>query len=468
VESTPAAAEALEHATQALTGLASETLGQAHEHADATLSLLELSDKLPELDPADRREARALLARPSNGTQDQAYGGAWTEPQADRRTDCSAATYCLHWVQTTLLATGGNRATDDEVARTKAVLDKVWATEVDTLGYRAPLADLGTSVSPQQGPDTKLDVYLADTGSKGLFGYAVPERSTTASSGYIVLDNDFAEFGAAGEEARDGLRKVTAAHEFFHLIQFAYDWRESKWLLESTATWMEERVYDEINDNRNYIRESSLRRPGQPLNLVNAYGAHYGTWVFHELVTQRLGLTTMRGIWARAAQTRGDNTRQAISGAMSGAGSSLLNEFRTFTGASMAPRLFWSEGAAYPSANITRRWTLSRATKSTGLRYPRIDHLASAHYVFQPTSTLTRAWKLRLRINAPARLSTAYVTVFYKSGSVKRIPLGLNSSGDRTYSVPFSARTVSRVQLALGNAGATDNRLTTFKATIWR
>lgn len=469
LESTPAAAEALEQATEALTGLASGVVGQAHEHADATLSLLELRDKLPELDRADRREARALLARPSSPTAlDGEAGGAWTAAEtAQAEVDCSAAAYCLHWVPTTLVASGGNRATPDEVARTKAVLDQVWATEIGSMGYRPPVADLGPAKG--EGPDTKLDVYLANTGSKGLFGYAVPERTSTASSGYIVLDNDFEEFTRSRDaEVLHKFRKVTAAHEFFHVVQFAYDSYESSWLMESTATWVEERVYDEVDDNRYYLSASSLRWPGQPLNTVNAQGAQYGAWVFHELVTQRLGVATMRSIWDHAARTRGDNARQAISSATARGGSSLLNEFRTFTGAAMAPRHFWSEGAAYPSASIARRWTLSRAAKSTGLQSARIDHLASAHYVFQPKSTLTRAWKLRLRINAPASMSTAYVTVFFRNGSVKRIPLGLDSSGDRTYSVPFSARTVSRVQLALGNAGTADNRLTTFKATIWR
>jgi hypothetical protein len=36
--------------------------------------------------------------------------------------------------------------------------------------------------------------------------------------------------------------KVTAAHEFFHAVQFAYDIGEDGWLMESTATWMEEHV----------------------------------------------------------------------------------------------------------------------------------------------------------------------------------------------------------------------------------
>ena len=52
-----------------------------------------------------------------------------------------------------------------------------------------------------------------------------PRRTTS----FCVLDNDFAraQFGRA---PMDTLR-VTAAHEFFHAIQFNYDYREDRWLI---------------------------------------------------------------------------------------------------------------------------------------------------------------------------------------------------------------------------------------------
>jgi len=38
--------------------------------------------------------------------------------------------------------------------------------------------------------------------------------------------------------------KVTAAHEFNHAIQFGYDYWEETWLMEATATWIEDDTAD--------------------------------------------------------------------------------------------------------------------------------------------------------------------------------------------------------------------------------
>ena len=37
--------------------------------------------------------------------------------------------------------------------------------------------------------------------------------------------------------------EVTAAHELFHAVQFAYDYDEDAWFMEATATWAEDEVY---------------------------------------------------------------------------------------------------------------------------------------------------------------------------------------------------------------------------------
>ena len=52
---------------------------------------------------------------------------------------------------------------------------------------------------------------------------------------------------------RSNSLRVTAAHEFFHAIQFAYDVNEDIWFMEGTATWVEDEVYDSINDNYQFL-----------------------------------------------------------------------------------------------------------------------------------------------------------------------------------------------------------------------
>ena len=147
-------------------------------------------------------------------------------------------------------------------------MKKTWAREVGQLGYRRPVKD------GNRGGNDKFDVYLKDLGAKGYYGYCAKERlkpgTRWMASGYCVLDNNFsrAEFGAKPVESL----KVTAAHEFFHAIQYAYDYAEDGWIMEATATWMEERVADDVNDNRQYLPHGQVAQPGEALDLFNSGG----------------------------------------------------------------------------------------------------------------------------------------------------------------------------------------------------
>jgi hypothetical protein len=476
--SAPAAEQALEQATALLTGTTDDLGAATSGTTDATLALLELREQLPQLSAADRKSARALMARPDgsgNTSNDTATGAMWDRAGKSTCTtsggvlglggsnvpNTSSDPFCVHWVSD---SSSRHYATDAAVTETVDILRQVWGTEVGSMGYRAPLSD-----GARGGTDNQLDVYLADTagdGGAGYFGYAVPEDDPQASAGYLVLENDFAEFANPASTATE-LRQVTAAHEFFHLVQFAYDSYEGSWLMESTATWMEEQVYPDVDDNRNYIQLGSLHRPWLSLDTLNG-GAEYGTWVFHELYTRSLGDGVVRRVWDYAATQLGDNARPSLNAALSEAGWNLTHAFRMFGGASLAPSLFLPEGAAYPSAALTRSWKLTRSVRSTGTRSIKLAHLGGAAYDFRPAPGLTANWKLRLKIDAPASESTAYVVVFFTNGTASQIPVWLNRYGNKTFSVPFRAGTVQRVALDLGNASGANGRTTVFRATAWR
>ncbi len=71
---------------------------------------------------------------------------------------------------------------------------------------------------------------------------------------YLVIDNDYSD---AQFPRYDGAYavpvQVTAAHEFNHVLQYVYDTYQDTWMLESTATWAEEKVFDDANDYRFYL-----------------------------------------------------------------------------------------------------------------------------------------------------------------------------------------------------------------------
>ena len=299
----------------------------------ATLVLRDLVARLDELPPAERRLARSLLARPDEGVADP-YGDSYTVPS---RFECSGDV-CLHWVDTTGNAPPSDDADADTIPDTvevvQATLAEVWATEIDRYGYRPPLTD---ESSPNHGPDGRIDIYLVDVGSDGVYGYCTtddPRRGggPDTVSAYCVLDNDFAPWQFGGAAAEDSLA-ATAAHEFFHAVQFAYDYLEDNWLMEATATWIEDEVFDDVDDNVGYLRRSHLSRPSVPLDIGPSSGTHplfiyqYGAFLFYRFLSEWQGSPdVVRRIWELADAAPGapdHHSTDAIAGALEERGTTL-------------------------------------------------------------------------------------------------------------------------------------------------
>lgn len=411
---------------------------------DASLALTELFRVRGRLTGADRRHADALLARPTDGPSDP-YGDGYLTADS---TECGPHV-CLHWV--TLGADAPpSRAWVDS---TLAVLERVWTREVDDLGYRRPLSDAGYSGN---GGDGRLDVYLKDVGARGLYGYCAPEHrppgARRTASGFCVLDDDFssAQFGAAPEASR----AVTAAHEFFHTVQFAYDATDDPWFLESTATWMEERVADAVNDNRQYLPSSQVARPGTPLDLFDSGGVEqYGNWAFWEFLTERAGNGLVRRVWQRAAAYRGapdDYSTEALAHVLGGR-SALAAAYARFSAANLAPRHSYDEGAAWPTAPVRSTTSLGPGRRRVA-RSVRLDHLTSAAYRLVPDERLGRGWRAGIRVTGPGDAASPAAVVLVRRTRGWRTVVVPVRDGRGTLTLPFDARDVRWVDVALVNA----------------
>jgi len=104
------------------------------------------------------------------------------------------------------------------------------------------------------------------------------------------MDNDYSHAQFSRYTSYLAPMEVTAAHEYNHVIQFGYDVFQDTWFMEATAVWMEDRVYDGVNDYLSYVVPWSrlTRVPitrfdeldgGDPLN-VKAYGdAVWSRWL---------------------------------------------------------------------------------------------------------------------------------------------------------------------------------------------
>ena len=433
---TPEAAQAaLEGATDLVDGTADEA-----ERAEATLTLRDLAVSLPLLRGDDRARAEAILARPTHGAGDP-YGNGYT---VGSKRACKA-NVCVHWVTSTSDAVSGRAWVNTNLR----VLNNVWRKN-NKMGYRTPVSD--RRVPGDNGGNGKFDVYLANLGSRGLYGYCVPEaygaRKGSASS-YCVLDNDFAEFRGSAK----GNLKVTAAHELFHAVQFAYDFTEDRWFMESTATWMEERFADAVNDNRQYLRHSQIVLPIRALDTFSATSTtQYASWIFWEYLGNRFGHPIVRQVWERATPGRRADpySTKAIAAVLKKKGG-FAKVFTAYSAANARPAASYPEGKAWPKPTIAARYQLARkARKDVSLR---LNHLSSQHYVVRPAKSLKgKKWKLRITVDGPNKVTApgAYLYVNRKKGG-SGSAIKLNRKGKGSTTIAFNRRNVRSVTITLAN-----------------
>ena len=321
-------------------------VGRGPDRQSASLALADLRVAYPSLSPAARAAAAPLLARPTDGGADPEQFG-WSVAEA---TPVCSVNFCVHYVTSTEdappLADADANGVPDQVTATLDTLESVLDFHTRVLGYRPPATD-GT-----RGGSAQFDVYLSQLAGDGLYGFCAPEQKVPGQrflySGYCVLDNDFVEFPRGPLPSL----QVTAAHEFFHAIQFAYDATEDRWFMEATATWAEERYADDIDDNRQYLKHGQLGRPRNPLDEYDAFGqGHYGNWVFFERLSQRYGVEAVHQVWNQADATKGAPdlySTAAVAKVLRKAGHDLRGVLRTVRGRQPAARAVLRGGLGLP------------------------------------------------------------------------------------------------------------------------
>ena len=424
-----------------------------------TLALADLLVAYPELSVQQRRQADRLLARPTDSTTEEPL--KWgSSPESDLSPACGPRV-CVHWTNT---GDDAPSAIDEDldgipdwVRTTLSEVEAVWDFEVGTLGYRAPASD-GT-LGNKGGDDTDglFDVYLGNLGPEALFGYCAPEELVSGQSwlayGYCVLDNDYAEFPLGPLPSL----KVTAAHEFFHAIQFNYDVGEDNWFKEATATWMEERVADSVNDNRGYLKFGQLGKPARPLDTFEGL-THYGNWLFFERFSAKYGVAAVRSLWNRldAADGAPDQySTQALKGFLNARGSSLPSFYGAFAAGNLIPERTYSEGAAYRASPFADTFKLKARRVTIRPQTKKLRHLASASYRFKAAKSLRSARKLKIIIDAPKRATSPVAVAYthFQSGKITKKRIPLSRSGAGSAKVKFNRR-VTKVTLTLANASS--------------
>ena len=244
----------------------------------------------------------------------------------------------------------------DYIEQMSAELNYVVAVELTFNSFTEPPSDDFYSANNDNGGSGAYDVYVRNAGA-GVYGYVQPElyannngnnehssgvNEVNAIASYMVLRHNYSGFGNTELENI----QVTAAHEYFHAVQFGYDGWEESWVMEATAVQMEEMVYDDVNDCYQYM-SSWFNNPQQPLNLDNS-SRWYGSFIFFEYVNTHLSDEAIREFWEQSIthdSYYGEYSIQTLDEAFDDLGSSFAE---MLNGMSVANRVMSSSSAAAP------------------------------------------------------------------------------------------------------------------------
>jgi len=243
-----------------------------------TLPLLELRRRLERLGPGPHRRYLRQALHPVAGIGTDDCGGAGTPMPNTRETT-------HFYIEYGAAAIGGGLTIDDYAT----ALETAWNKEVIEFGWAEP-----PPYPPNPAPNNKYPVRIGGTGAL-VYGFVsnsgthagfvgdnpkTPWNEGDAHASCMVLNNNYDPF--PGEPL--AALQATAAHEFNHAIQFGWGALSGPNVpdyvfIEGGATWMEDEVFDDANDNYNFLWptfERDMGEYGSP-PLANPY-AYWITW----------------------------------------------------------------------------------------------------------------------------------------------------------------------------------------------
>ncbi len=369
-----------------------------------TSTILEAKLRFNELSPSAQAALRPLLA---------------ARPVQQKTYDTPSGHFRIHYD-----TTGSDAVRDAALRNAQSIpvwvdtlsraLDSIWQKEIVQMGFRAPVRD---DFYPE-GEDSRFDVYLKGL-SAAFLGVTIPDLTDpppcdptifgplcNRATAYIILDNDYDVLPyndpLYGIGPSGGMR-VTAAHEFFHAIQFAYNvfgfetvnGNAMQYWQEATAVWMEDQVYNEINDYLQYLLywfrapELSFRSFSDDFfnpdpNVQNRVFRPYALGIYGQYLSKRFpspsyGYSAVRRVWERMAAVTGFNLFDALDYALGTEGSNFLSSLQEFyrwnyfvgPKVPLAPSdtLYGSEAAVWPTFDQFRRVD---STAAYPTQFPRV------------------------------------------------------------------------------------------------
>lgn len=339
----------------------------------------------------------------------------------------------------------------DYIDRAAAHLDTSLTYHI-TLGYLLPPADNGA------GGDDLYDVYFENM---SFYGYAVPDGQGTEAwndyYSYIVMHRNFINFppNTDPEGNPEGASKATAAHEFHHSVQFAYDATEFIWFMEMDATYMEDIAFNHVNDNYNYL-PTYMNNPS--ITLMQTSLHMYASFIYGLYLAQQFDTSLMVALWEGARFT-GTNVFQSLSDTLVGrygwTQDSAFAEFVmwNYATASRDDGLHHTEASSYPSPAFSRSHTGYPVSLNTS---PLSPGGYSASYIQMLPGSVTG----QVRINFDGADGSQWAAFLIKSTAINshqyvQIPLNpADQSGSLDIADVESYQSLTLVGINLSEFGA--------------
>jgi hypothetical protein len=336
--------------------------------------------------------------------------------------------FCVHYQ-----ASGAAAATTDQVTTTLATLEYVYTAEVTTLGYHPPLAD----------HDGLVDVFLDNVSAEGYYGFCTTDSNTArTSTAWCALDNDFKGFRSSPIDSLE----VTAAHEFFHAIQFGYD----------VGT----------DDYLQYLPSSQIVEPRNSTTYAGDL-ERYGAVTFWKYLSERFkDVTIIRQIWESASVAAGNrNGIQAVVAVLKTRGFTFPPEFARYAVWNTLPPGTYADRRLFPKPTYWAQRTMTRRNPDTGVLSVNLNHLSTAPLKLWPGSHLLRRSKLKLIIDAPdlSHGSQVRVQLRYKSGKVVTYTFGLGPAGNGAKVYAFDPKLIRSMIVTMSNASTSGYNNQKFK-----
>ena len=259
--------------------------------------------------------------------------------------------------------------------------------------YSVEIGQLGLNIPPEDKSDhgPEWNIYIKDISDYGYTSFDPDPDDPNAWITYITMDNDYTH---TPTEGLDGVR-VTAAHEFFHMIQFGYNFRyDDIFLMEAGATWMEDVVYDYVNDYVNYL-SAFFDRTNVSFDHADGW-REYGLCLWFHFLEMRLGSRDIvRLTWEQIVRYP---AVRATDMALRQLGYTFEEELALFygwnymTGSRADANRFYPEGDVYPMMVLDDSFVFGQDTSfmasihPMASRYFQVETGQGASYTIIPTN----------------------------------------------------------------------------------